>query len=494
MAENKNNNAKMGVFALTMLIMSAMIGGGVFNIPQNMAADAGTGANIIAWVITALGVWFLAQMFRILSAARPDATAGLFTYGQLGFGSFTGFFSAWGYWIANIFSNVAYAVLLMGALDYFFPGHFTGGNNIPSVIGGSIIIWIMYFIVLSGVKNVSSLNIIGTIAKLVPLILFIFIMAFLFRVPIFIHDFWGLEEFAKADSVSPALSVFDQVKNSMLVTLWMYLGIEGAVVVSDKARSQKDVGRATILGFLITTVIYVLLSLLPNGSFSVHELSTMPAPSTAEILLKRIGVIGEYIMNIGVILSILSSWLIWTIVLAELPHIAAQKNAFPKGFAKVNKHGSASFSLLISTIIMQLFMIFVHFADNAWTLMLSITSVMFIPCYIICIMYLLKIAFDKKENYPQIFASKTNARATGVLASIYGIYLIYAAGVSYLLMACIVYSIGIPFYFRARKQDPNNTSRKTFGSKGEESFAVILLILGIIGIVYFALNYKKLLG
>ncbi len=113
---------KVGVFGLTMIIISALIGGGAFNIPQNMSADAGTGANLIAWCITATGMWFVANMFRILSEARPEATDGIYTYGQMGFGNLTGFISAWGYWVAGFVGHVAYAVLLMSTFDYFFPG------------------------------------------------------------------------------------------------------------------------------------------------------------------------------------------------------------------------------------------------------------------------------------------------------------------------------------------------------------------------------------
>src|SRR5699024_6668125 len=142
--------------------ISAMIGGGIYNLPQNMAADASAGAIIIAWVITGVGIWFIANTFRILSAARPELTNGLYTYAEKGFGKLIGFFVAYGYWICNCFALVAYAVLVMSTLNYFVPD-FAGGNNIPSIIGGSVITWIMYALALRGAKSTSFLNIIGTI-------------------------------------------------------------------------------------------------------------------------------------------------------------------------------------------------------------------------------------------------------------------------------------------------------------------------------------------
>ena len=74
----------------------------------------------------------------------------------------------------------------------------------------------------------------------------------------------------------------------MLVTLWMYIGIEGAVVMSDKA-SPSTVSRATILGFLTVSVMYVIVSVLPFGFLSQGELASMAPPSTAAILKQLVG-------------------------------------------------------------------------------------------------------------------------------------------------------------------------------------------------------------
>ena len=147
----QDSSKKVGLIGLVGIVISAMIGGGIYNLPQNMAADASAGAIIIAWVVTGIGIWFIANTFRILSAARPELTNGLYTYAEKGFGKLIGFFVAYGYWICNCFALVAYSVLVMATLNYFVPD-FTGGNNIPSIIGGSIITWIMYLLALRGAR------------------------------------------------------------------------------------------------------------------------------------------------------------------------------------------------------------------------------------------------------------------------------------------------------------------------------------------------------
>lgn len=477
---NNSDNKKLGLLALTGVVISAMVGGGVYNLPQNMAQNASAGAILLAWIVTGIGMWFVANTFRVLAAARPDATTGIFAYGELGFGKFAGFLVAWGYWISNCFANIGYAVLLMDSFNYFFPPHFAGGNNLLSIVCASVVLWIIYFVVLAGVKGATSLNIIGTIGKLVPLVIFILLLAVSFKFSLFFTDFWGLKTVIKVHDTNLG-GLLPQIKSTMLVTLWVFTGIEGAVVISGRAKSQKVVSKATFLGFFICLLLYLALSLLPLGVYPQHEISAMAPPSTAAILLDKFGNWGSILMNLGVIISVLSSWLVWTIMLSELPFAASKAGTFPKIFSKENKNGSASFSLLASTIVMQLIMIFVYFAHNAWNMMLSITSVMILPCYLISCLYLFKITV-KKDNYPTgIFASLKYALVTGALGSLYGIWLVYAAGLNYLLIATIIYSIGIPVFMKARKEtDPGKPSF----TKVERMVAIALFILGILGLVY----------
>ena len=163
-------NGGLGVLALAAIVVSSMIGGGIYSLPQNMAAGASAGAVLLSWAITGFGVYFIANTFRTLSVAKPDLTAGIYMYSREGFGPYVGFTIGWSYWLCQICGNVGYAVITMDALNYFFPPYFAGGNNLASIIGGSILIWGFNFLVLRGIKQATLVNTIGTIAKIVPLI------------------------------------------------------------------------------------------------------------------------------------------------------------------------------------------------------------------------------------------------------------------------------------------------------------------------------------
>lgn len=481
MSDNNSGNTtvgKLGVIGLASVVISSMIGGGIFSLPQNMAQGAAAGAVLLSWVITGIGIYFIANTFSVLSRVKPDLTSGIYMYARDGFGPFAGFSIGWSYWLCQIFGNVGYAVITMDALNYFFPGTFTGGNNLASIIGGSLLIWVFNFVVLRGVQQAAIINVIGTIGKLVPLAIFMIVMIFAFHMDKFDFNFWG----KVAEGGKSLGGLGTQLKSTMLVTLWAFIGIEGAVVLSSRAKSQKDVSKATLLGFVGCLTIYVLLSLLPFGFLTQEQLAAIPNPSTAGVLEQVIGKPGAWIMNIGLLIAVLSSWLAWTMITAEMPFAAAKNGTFPKQFAKENKNGSPSVSLWVTSIIMQIAIFMVYFSNNAWNTMLSITGVMVLPAYIASTLYLWKLTED--GEYQKIAPKgRFFALMSGVLGTIYGVWLIYAAGFKYLFLAFIFLALGVPVFIWARKQSKDGLPIFT---KGEVVMLVILLLVTIGAIYAFA--------
>lgn len=475
MGTKNNTAAKLGVIGLASIVISSMVGGGVFSLPQNMAAGASAGAVLLAWVITGIGMYFIANTFSVLSRVKPDLTAGIYMYAREGFGPYMGFTIGWGYWLCQIFGNVGYAVITMDALNYFFPPYFAGGNNLLSIVCGSLLIWVFNFVVLRGVRQAAVLNVIGTIGKLVPLLLFCLILLFCFHLDKFDFNFWGkMAEEGKTLGSLPA-----QLKSTMLVTLWAFIGIEGAVVLSSRAKSQAAVSKATFLGFLGCLVIYIGLSVLPFGFLTQEEIASVANPSTAGVLEKVVGPWGAWVMNIGLLVAVLSSWLAWTMIAAEIPAAAAENGTFPKQFAVQNKNGSPSVSLWVTSFLMQLAIFLVYFSNNAWNTMLSITGVMVLPAYLASTAYLWKLTED--GEYAKISPKgRAAALITSTLGTVYALWLVYAAGLKYLFLAVIFLALGIPVFIWARKQKKDGCPVFTRG----EVAVVTLLVIAAVAAVY----------
>ena len=184
--------------------------------------------------------------------AQTDLDAGVYAYAKAGFGDYPGFLSAFGYWVGSCVGNVSYWVLIKSTLGAFFPV-FGDGNTVVAIVVASVGIWLFHFMILRGVQQAAVINNIVTVAKIVPILVFILIMFFAFKPDLFRANLWGGEGM-------PRDSLFEQVRATMLVTVFVFLGIEGASVYSRFAKKRADVGTATIIGFLGVTALMVLVT------------------------------------------------------------------------------------------------------------------------------------------------------------------------------------------------------------------------------------------
>ena len=444
---DKNYTVKLTLWGLIGVVISSMIGSGVYSLPQNMAQGAGAASIIAAWLITGLGMFCIVYTFHLLAKIKPEMASGIYAYAQEGFGPGAGFFIAWGYWLCNICANTGLAVILMEALNYFFPPYFEGGNNLNSLLLSTAIIWLFYILILRGIKTATIVNFIGTCFKLVPVFIFIAVCLIAFDLDTIKTDILNTIH-------SPEFSfsfMMAEIKNTMLVTIWAFIGVETAVVLSSRAKRKKDVSRATLGGFLICLICYILISLLPLGILQRGAVAAFPNPSTAGVLEQIIGKTGGLIMILGLMVSVLFSWLSWVIISTEVPFSAAGKGLYPKAFLKENKKEVPLFSLLITTITTQITLLIAFFSADAWNTMLSITSVMILPVYFITTLYLFKIS--RKKKFSQTCkVSRPKAIFIGSVGIIYSLWLIYAANLKYLAMAVIFFAAGIPVYWAAAKQ------------------------------------------
>jgi arginine:ornithine antiporter/lysine permease len=427
---------ELGLFSLTSLVVGSVIGSGVFNMMTNMAASSGLMGILLGWVVTALGMTFLVLTFRNLNKKKPKLDAGIYSYAEAGFGKFMGFSSAWGYWISAWIGNVAYATLAFSSLSYFF-SIFGDGQNLASVIGASVILWIGHALILRGVKSASFMNVVVTIAKVVPIAIFILAVFLAFKLDIFTKDIWGSADLG---------TVFDQMKGTMLITVWSFIGIEGAVVFSGRAKRRSDVARASFLGLYSVIAIYVLVTVLSLGVMTQPELAGLSTPGMAGVLEHVVGTWGAVLVNIGVIVSVLGAWLAWTMFSFELPFRAAEKGTFPAFFAKTNKNGTPVVALTVTNGLVQLFLFTFLVSASAYNLGYSLaTSTILIP-YVLTALYQLKLSIKEKAGTP----GRSFNIFVGAVATIYGGWLIYAAGLKYLLLTSIIYGVGVVVYVLMR--------------------------------------------
>ncbi|WP_288531431.1 arginine-ornithine antiporter [uncultured Secundilactobacillus sp.] len=462
----ESNSGKLNLLELVALVVGSIIGGGVFNLMHDMASGAGAGAIIIGWVITAIGMLMLAKTFQNLTMKRPDLDAGVYSYAEAGFGKYMGFNSAWGYWLSAWLGNVGYATLLMSAVGYFLP-IFKDGQNIWSIVAASVILWACHFMILRGAESASFVNAIITVAKLIPIFIFLVTMIIVFKLGVFTHGFW----FTSTGSFQFA-DVMSQVRNTMLVTVWVFIGIEGAVVFSGRAKKRSDVGKATVLGIITVILIYALVTLLSLGVMRRAGLANLGQPAMAYLLQSVVGKWGAVVVNVGLIISVVGAWLSWTMFAGQLPYEAAKEGSFPKVFAKENRNGAPINSLLFTNVCVELFMFSYLITASAYNFFYSIASAAILIPYAFSAFYQLKYSMQEAPGT----IGRTGNLTVGWIASIYAVWLLFAANLGYIMLMSLLFAAGIPVYMWLQKND--NHAPKVFTAT-ERLISLVILILAL---------------
>ncbi|MGC2873349.1 basic amino acid/polyamine antiporter [Ihubacter sp. rT4E-8] len=455
---------------LTAMIIGSTIGSGIFTTTADMTASgAHTGSILIGWAICGTGMLGLTMSFFGLNKVKPELTNGVFSYAKEGFGEFIGFNSAWGYWISALLCNVSYMTLLFGAIGYFFPV-FGQGNNLVSILCASVIIWILNLLVLGGIKEAAALNVITTISKLVPILVFIVAVIFVgaFKPSVFMENFWG----------AGAMPLGDQIKATTSATVWSFIGIEGAVVLSGRAIRSNDVGKASMTGFLGIFAIYVMVAVLQLGVMPAEEMAQLSSPQMAGILELAVGPWGAALINIAVILSLAGALLGWTIIAADCPYSAARQGVFMRAFARSNQHGSPSFSLYLTNGIIQLFLIVIYFNESTYQVFYTISTSMIMVPYLLSSLYYLKIAVQKDGFQRMGSGEVAKARVFGFIGTVYGIWMLYSSGLNLLFITSILYAPGLIIYVMGKKEK----NEKIFERSYEPAVAVGLIVLAVIAL------------
>ncbi len=476
---NDNPNG-LSYIGLTAVAVGATIGGGVFSLAGDMAYNgAHTGAVLIGWLICGIGMLALTLCFFGLNKARPELTGGIYSYAKEGFGDYIGFNSAWGYWISSLLSNVSYATLLFASIGYFIP-IFGTGNNLVSIVCASLIIWSMNYFVLRGVKEAAAINLVITISKILPIIVFMISIIFLqaFDFSVFMKDFWG---------ESGGLSLLEQIKATSSTTVWSFIGIEGAVVISGRAKRASDVGKATVTAFLSVLIIYVLVSILSMGVMDRAELADLTNPSMAGVLESVVGKWGAVVVNLGVIISLFGATLGYTIIATECPYAASKNGVFPKVFSMENKNGSPVFSLYLTNGIIQAFLIITYFSASTYQVFYSISTSMIMIPYLLSALYYFKLSLNNRnlnDNYDKDKLSKI----IGLIGSIYGIWLLYANGLIGIIITALFYAPGTIVYIKGKKE----RNESYFDNIKDKIILTVLIILAILSLYLILTGKAKL--
>jgi len=433
--------AKMGMLTLTGMVIGSMVGAGVFSLPARFGVATGILGSLIAWGIAGTGMLMLAFVFQTLAIRKPTLDSGVFIYAKAGFGDFAGFNSAIGYWASAIAGNTFYWVFMCATVGTF-TGSFGDGDTMLAVAVSSVGIWLFHWLVARGVRNAAVVNQIVTVCKLVPILVFIIVLLYSLDTGVFSKN-WLASDYGLGN-------LNDQVRNTMLITTFVFVGIEGASVYSRYAKRREDVGRATVLGFVSVLALFALVTLASYAVQAQPDLAATRQPSMIGVFQSEVGHWGKIFISVGVLISVLGAYLAWTLMAAEVLYVPAHAEDLPRFLGQENENGVPITALVITSLGVQGLLALTLFVDDALNFMLDLSTVLALLPYLLAAGYAFKLGLTG-ESYDGV-PRRLRRRETVVagIATAYTVFLFDAAGMKFILFSTLILAPAILLYVKAR--------------------------------------------
>jgi APA family basic amino acid/polyamine antiporter len=435
-ALKRENKGKIGFWLSTSLVVGNMTGSGIFLLPAALALYGGI--SIFGWIFTLTGSLFLALVFSRLSKIITKA-GGPYAYSREGFGDFAGFLVAWGYWISIWCGNAAIAVAGVGYLSFFIPA--LKENHTLSAIVAIGSIWLFTYINTKSIKKVGLVQLVTTIIKILPLLLF---------------GTFGFLYFNKTNFSPLNLSgesTFDAITATAALTLWAFLGLESATIPSDKViNPKKTIPQSTIAGISIAALLYISSTIAVMGIIAPGDLQNSAAPF-ADAAQSVWGNWAAGMVAAGAAIACFGALNGWILLQGQLPMAAARDKLFPPIFNKVKENGIPVTGLVVASILASL-LVGLNYTKGlvqmfSFVIMLSTLSCL-LP-YLFSSLTEIMLYFRKKKSF-----NKKNlivALSISIPAFLYSLWAITGLESEILIWGAVLLAAGLPIYFYVKKSE-----------------------------------------
>jgi APA family basic amino acid/polyamine antiporter len=448
----------MGLWMATALVVGNMVGSGVFLLPSTLAGAAGP-VSMLGWLFTGAGAVLLALVFANLGRALPR-TGGPYAYAKRAFGDFVGFQTAWGYWIAVWAGNAAIAVAFVGYLSEFWGS--LADDKLLGALVGIALIWLLTFTNILGARESGIVQVATTVLKFVPL-------AVIGIVGLFFIDGGNYEPFAPNGASVSLLST------TAALTLWAFIGLESATVPAEEVKDpERTIPRATILGTVAATILYIVATVSIMGILPTDQLAASASPFAAAAG-EVFGGGWDKVIALVALVSTFGALNGWIMLQGRVPMAAAEDGMFPAPFARVHgKRRTPVFGLVVSSILVTGLMLMNYTKGllDAFEFVILLATLTTLVPY----------AFSAAAQAwlwlvePESFKGKHLVRDTvvAVLAFAYSVWAIAGAGDDIVTKGFVLLLCGIPVYVGMRWWDRRKATILTVPTAGEDRPAAIV--------------------
>lgn len=374
----KKNN-KLGLLSIVLLGINSIIGSGIYLLPNQAYASLGV-SSILIIVAGAILVLSLALCYAEASAKINDSGSS-YLYVKTAYGDYPGFVVAFFQWIAVTIGTAAAFAGLLTALQGVFP---VLKDSIWYNITGVIIILLMFVITYFGLRASKIFNNISTVAKLVPMMIFIAVGLFFMK---------GANFTPFIPAVDDGIKYVGIFSSTFVVIFFAYVGFETVPIAASKMENAKrNVPIALLLVVLISAAIYFLITIACIGILG-PELGKSTTP-VADAIKVFWGQAGYDFVTLGTVISIIGVTFTGVFEAPILTASMSKRHYLPKLFEKENRFGSHG-----AAILLVLLLIIAFFLSGGFIWLVSLMTVAIFMQYVPVAISILKLR--KMKELPQ---------------------------------------------------------------------------------------------
>ena len=314
--------------AVWLLVINGIIGAGIFGLPGEAARLAG---DFSPWVFLLCAALVLPVMLSFAElASHFDGTGGPVRYAGSAFGPFAGFQAGWAYYVARLTAFSANAVLLVGAIGYFWPAAEEPGVRLALLF---VVVSGLALVTVAGTRNAMGTLAALTVLKFVPLVA---LVAFgLTRMP--------QQVLAHVSLVPPPEA---SIGAALLLVFYAFVGFESGLVPAGEARDpRRDMPRALLWALGVVSVLYFALQAISVAALPGLALSARPLVEVGDRLL---GPAGALMVLAGMTASIGGNLAGALFSTPRVTYALGLEGSLPAWFARVSpRFGTPAVSIMV---------------------------------------------------------------------------------------------------------------------------------------------------
>jgi amino acid transporter len=309
----------MGRWTLVALVINTIIGSGIFGLPSLVWKYVG-GAAPWAYLLAGAGIGVIMACFAEV-ASRFTEAGGPYLYARAAFGRFLGIEMGWLLWLVRLSAAAAGANLFIIYLAEFWPG---AKQPLARALVLTALLGVLAAINYCGVKSGARTSNVFTVAKLVPLGLFVVAGG------AFMLLRGGPPQLA--NTLRPAAGDWLQ---AVLVLVFAYGGFEAAMIPLGEAKDpRRDAPFALLVSLAVCAALFTLVQIVVQGTLADPGQTDRPLAAAARQFL---GTAGARFISLGALISLYGYLSANMLHAPRLTFALAERDDFPPIFAAVHR-------------------------------------------------------------------------------------------------------------------------------------------------------------